>query len=227
MQKDISADQGSCDDPADSATPPDRRAAYHTLDAALRPRRMCRIPSEKYHRRPACVFMVAGMASRRILALIEDHATIRRTLPRPRTGEAPIILWTPIYGHDGCVGYRAKSIIGDPPVFFMVASMASRRILALIKDHATIRRTRRSCPDRRGAYHTLDADLRPRRVCRIPSEKYHRRPACVLYGSEHGQQRDISAGRGSCDDPADSAKLPGQARRLSYFGRRFTAAMSV
>src|SRR5271165_1904080 len=206
-----------------------------------------------------------------------------------RTGEAPIILWTPIYGHDGCVGYRAKSIIGDPPVFFMVASMASkgilalvedhaptqrtrrscpdrraayhtldadlrprrvcripsekyhrrpacvfmvasmasRRILALIKDHATIRRTLRSCPDRRGAYHTLDADLRPRRVCRIPSEKYHRRPACVLYGSEHGQQRDISAGRGSCDDPADSAKLPGQASRLSYFGRRFTATTGV
>src|SRR5271165_6383557 len=107
MQKDISADQGSCDDPADSATPPDRRAAYHTLDADLRPRRMCRIPSEKYHRRPACVFMVASMASRRILALIKDHATIRRTL--------------------------------------------------------------RSCPDRRGAYHTLDADLRPRRVCRIES----------------------------------------------------------
>src|SRR5271165_5713622 len=72
---------------------------------------------------PPCVLygMVASMAGKRILALVEDHAPTQRTLPRPRTGEPPIILWTPIYGHDGCVGYRAKSIIGDSPVFFMVA----------------------------------------------------------------------------------------------------------
>src|SRR5208337_4862525 len=63
----------------------------------------------------------------------------------------PIILWTPPYGYGGCGGHRAKSIIGDSPVFCR-GELVKQRGRSAGDGLVTTWRTRRGRPDRRAAY---------------------------------------------------------------------------